>query len=275
MVISLKQIVKMILVPLCLTLPLSAMAEISSSNIGIVIMHGKGGSPKKFVAELASSLENRGYLVANLEMPWSGRRDYDVNVAVAEQEVEAALSSLRERGAMKLFVAGHSQGGLFALYFGNKHVVDGVVAIAPGGNVASQLFRDKLGESVALAKKLVAEGKGEEKSSLSDFESSKGAYPVVSPPAAYLTWFDPEGAMNEAKAVRNVNPAIPVLFIAPTNDYPGLRKIKQEMFDALPRNPHSKLYEPGASHIQAPSASIGEIVEWSTAVANSHQEGAD
>jgi alpha-beta hydrolase superfamily lysophospholipase len=267
MVIALKRIAKMIFVQLCLTLPLSAMAEISSSNIGIVIMHGKGGSPKKFVAELASSLESRGYLVANLEMPWSGRRDYDVSVAVAEQEVEAALSNLRERGARKLFVAGHSQGGLFALHFGNKHVVDGVVAIAPGGNVASQLFRDKLGESVALAKKLVAEGKGEEKASLSDFESSKGAYPVVSPPAAYLTWFDPEGAMNEAKAVRNVNPAIPVLFIAPTNDYPGLRKIKQEMFDALPRNPHSKLYEPGASHIQAPSVSVGEIAEWTLAVA--------
>jgi pimeloyl-ACP methyl ester carboxylesterase len=260
---------KLIYVLFCMVLPLSGLAETSSQNIGIVVMHGKGGSPTKFVSELASSLASQGYLVANLEMPWSGKRDYDVSVAAAEQEVESALSSLRERGAKKLFVAGHSQGGLFTLYFGNKHVVNGVVAIAPGGNVASQLFRDKLGDSVAQAKKLVAEGRGDEKAGLSDFESSKGAYPVVSPPAAYLTWFDPDGAMNQMKAVRNISPAVPVLFIVPTNDYPGLRRIKQEMFDALPKNPQTKLYEPGASHIQAPSASVSEIVEWTRSVANS------
>jgi predicted N-acetyltransferase YhbS len=35
-------------------------------------MHGKGGSPTKYVSDLASSLKDEGYLVANLEMPWSG-----------------------------------------------------------------------------------------------------------------------------------------------------------------------------------------------------------
>ena len=49
--------------------------------IGVVIMHGKGGTPTKWVEPLASGLEQKGYLVANLEMPWSGRRDYDEDVA--------------------------------------------------------------------------------------------------------------------------------------------------------------------------------------------------
>jgi len=35
-------------------------------KIGIVIMHGKGSSPSKHVSDLASFLEDRGYLVANL-----------------------------------------------------------------------------------------------------------------------------------------------------------------------------------------------------------------
>lgn len=258
---------KLAFVLIGMLLSLTAVAESASTQIGIVIMHGKGGSPTKLVSGLASSLESRGYLVANLEMPWSGKRDYDVNVAAAEQEVEAALRALREKGAKKLFVAGHSQGGLFALYFGNKHVVDGVIAIAPGGNVASQIFRDKLGDSLALARKLIGEGKGEDKTSLADYENRRGTYPVVSPPAAYLTWFDPDGAMNQKKAIQNFNPAIPVLYIAPTSDYPALRKIKQEMFDALPRNAHNRLYEPGASHIEAPSASVNEIVEWTSSVA--------
>lgn len=251
-----------------LLLPLAASAEAGSSGIGIVIMHGKGGSPAKFVSDLASALEGQGFLVANLEMPWSGRRDYDVNVSAAEGEVEAALTALRDKGAKKLFVSGHSQGGLFALYYGSRHVVDGVIAIAPGGNVGSATYREKLGESVALARKLIAEGQGAEKTGLADYEGAKGVYRITSTPAAYLTWFDPEGAMNQTTAVQNMNPAVPVLFIAPSNDYPGLQKVKQQMFDALPRNPRTKLYEPNASHLNAPSASVKEIVEWTTAIAN-------
>lgn len=156
------------------TTSLPAAAQSGPPATGIVIMHGKGGSPAKHVADLASSLESKGYLVANLEMPWSARRDYDVSVAAAEQEVESALDRLRARGARKLFVAGHSQGGLFALYFGGRHPVDGVIAMAPGGNVGNQIFREKLGESVEQARKLVADGKGDEKTRLLDYEGAQG-----------------------------------------------------------------------------------------------------
>jgi pimeloyl-ACP methyl ester carboxylesterase len=239
-------------------------------KIGVVLMHGKGGLPAKHVSDLASSLREQGLLVANLEMAWSGRRDYDVDVGTAEGEVTSALGALRDKGAKKLFVAGHSQGGLFALYFGGKHAVDGVIAIAPGGNVAAPIFRKNLRESLDAARKLVAEGKGGEKASLMDFESSRGTYPVLTTASIYLTWFDPDGAMNQMKAMRSMNPAVPVLYIAPTNDYPGLRGIKQQMFDALPKNTHTKLYEPSASHLGAPSASAREIAEWTSEVASAH-----
>lgn len=148
--------------------------------------------------------------------------------------------------AQKLFVAGHSQGGLFALYFGTKHVVDGVIAIAPGGNVGNPTFREKLGEFVELARKLFAEGKADEKAKLADYEGAKGTYPITTTPSVYLTWFDPEGAMSQTTAIRSMNPAIPVLFIAPANDYPGLLKVKQQMFDTRPKNLRTKLYEPNS-----------------------------
>lgn len=251
-----------------LCLPLAATAETGAVKIGIVIMHGKGGSPAGYVSDLASSLERQGFLVANLEMPWSGKRGYDVDASAAEKEVESALGSLRDKGAQKLFVAGHSQGGLFALYFGSKHVLDGVVAIAPAGDVSNLTYQEKVRESVELARKLIAEGKGREKARLNDFEGSKGSYPIFTTPVVYLSWFDPEGAMNEPAAIRSMNPAVPVLFIAPTGDYPGLRRVKQKMFDALPKNPRTKMYEPDSSHLNAPSASIKEIVEWATTIAN-------
>lgn len=249
-------------------IPRAAMAQTPLPGIGVVIMHGKGGSPARIVSSFASWLEERGYFVANLEMPWSGNREYDVSVAAAESEVDAALRTLRDKGARKVFVAGHSQGGLFALHFGGKYPVDGIVAIAPGGNVAGPVYRDKLGPAVQLARKLVAEGRGNEKAEFSDFESSKGTYPVVVAPATYLTWFDPGGAMNQMKAVRTMNPQVPVLYIVPTNDYPGLLRIKRLMFDALPKNPLSRLYEPEAGHLDAPTASRDEIARWTAEVAD-------
>ena len=249
-------------------LSFSLVAGADNSKIGLVIMHGKGGSPARLVADLAATLESQGFLVANLEMPWSGKREYDVSVAVAEQEIEAALSALRGKGATKLFVIGHSQGGLFALYFANKHAVDGVVAIAPGGSVDTPLFRDKLGDSVTLARKLINEGKGEIKTSLSDYENRKGTYTVNSTPADYLTWFDPDGVINLSKAVQGMPASMPVLYVSPTLDYPGLRKIKQQMFDALPKNPLSALYEPSTDHVGAPTASSKEIAVWTATVAS-------
>lgn len=246
----------------------SSTAQTPSPGIGIVIMHGKGGSPKWHVSDLASSLEGKGYLVANLEMPWSGRRDYDVNVSAAAKEVESALDTLRSKGAQKLFVAGHSQGGLFALYFGGKQSVDGIVAIAPGGNVSNPTFREKLGKAVDSARKLIAEGKGDEKTRFSDYENAKGSYTVVTTPSAYFSWFDPDGAMNQTTAVERMKPQVPVLFIVPTGDYPGLRKVKDLFFSLLPKNPLSKLYEPDSSHVNAASASRDEIVRWTTEVAS-------
>lgn len=246
-------------------LPLQALSE--QPRIGIVIMHGKGGSPNGLVAGLASGLAEKGYLVANVEMPWSGNRNYDASASAGEQEVAAALAELRGKGAKKLFISGHSQGGAFALHLAGRQAVDGVICIAPGGNVGGKVFREKLGDSIALARKLVAEGKGSERTRLEDFEGRRGTYPIVTTPELYLTWFDPEGAMNMQRAARAASPNVPILWIVPERDYPGLKKANLPLFGVLPRNPFTRLYEPDADHVGAPSASLDEIVRWTTEVA--------
>ena len=245
--------------------PLAALAQ--GEPIGIVIMHGKGGSPTGLVADLARALEGRGYLVANLDMPWSGRRNYDVPVSRAEQEVETALAGLRGKGAKKVFVAGHSQGGAFAAHLAGRLSVDGIIAIAPGGDVSNRVYRENVGESLARARKLVAEGKGNEPAGLEDYEGSRGAYSVTAIPAAYLTWFDPGGAMNMNRAARAANPQVPILWIVPKRDYPGLLKTTLPLFRTLPRNPLTRLYEPDADHRGAPTAAADEIARWTQEVA--------
>lgn len=49
----------------------SLNVQAKTSTAGIVLMHGKGGSPTKYVSDLASLHERDGYFVANLEMPLS------------------------------------------------------------------------------------------------------------------------------------------------------------------------------------------------------------
>ena len=255
------RLLRLLLLPLLL-LSASALAAGSGPLVGVVLMHGKGGSPEKHVTGLANALRQQGVLVANLEMPWSGRREYDADVTSAVAQVNAALETLRQQGARKLVVAGHSQGGLFALYLAGRLHVDGVIAIAPGGNVGAGLLHDRLADTVASARALLAAGHGEEKNRLADFEGSKGLYPVITTPRIYLDWFDPDGAMNQSKAVQQLQAGVPVLYISPDGDYPALQRVRQSMFNALPANPASQLLIPPGSHLEAPTAAIPGIVDW-------------
>lgn len=237
------------------------------AQTGIVIMHGKGGSPGRLVKPLADGLTQKSYLVANLEMPWSGKRHYDRDVAAAEQEVTAALADLRGKGAKKLFVAGHSQGAVFALHYASKHPLDGLIIIAPGGNVATSFYQQQVGASVARARSLAASGKGDERGEFDEYEGGKGHWAVRTTAAIYLSWFDPDGAMNQQKSSRALPKSLPVLHVAPTSDYPALLRAKQAMFGDLPAHPLTRLYEPDSNHRNAPRDSLTEILRWTGEVA--------
>ena len=138
-----------------------------SPSIGIVIMHGKGESPDSHVSDLASSLEARSYLVINLEMPF-GPEDASTMSASTPQQRKSKRRSTRcgSRGAKRLFVSFYSLGALFALYFVGKQSVDGVITrmLRRAAASSAPIYREKLGESVEIARRLIAEGKANEKS---------------------------------------------------------------------------------------------------------------
>lgn len=238
-----------------------------ASKPGIVIMHGKGGSPSRLVQGLADELADRGFLVANIEMPWSGDRQYDVDTDTAAVEVDKAIAGLKARGAKKVFVAGHSQGGAFATYYAATHRVDGMIAIVPGGDPDSDLFSSKLYRWVKKARKLVAAGKGDEKIELKDFEGRKGLFTVNTTPRIYLTWFEPKGAMNYPAQARKISADTPVLWIESTNDLPTLRRVNLDVYKKIPKHPKTQLAEPGANHKGAPGASVDIIADWTSEVA--------
>jgi esterase/lipase len=106
-----------------LTIALAAMASAdpsaarqrSLSGLGIVLIHGKGGTPTSMIEGLHESLKREGALVEAPEMPWSARRIYDATYDQAMTEIDAAAERLRKAGAKKIAVMGHSLGANAAI----------------------------------------------------------------------------------------------------------------------------------------------------------------
>jgi len=81
-----------------------------------------------------------------------------------------------------------------------------------------------------------------------------------------LRWFDPEGADLD-RSIRELSPALPVLWMAARDDYPGLRRTMLPAFAQLPAHASTQLYEPDSTHLGAPAATIAKIARWTAAIA--------
>lgn len=246
---------------------LSATASAQNAQLGAVVLHGKGGSPTRLVADLVTYLKDAGVKVEAPDMPWSGQRNYDVDTEAAHKELAQSLHSLREAGAKHLFIIGHSMGGVFAFNAGPRHPVRGIVAVAPGGSSDARTTQDKLGATIAEARALVQEGKGDVTTKLYDYEGSRGTYVVMAKPVAYVSWFDPQGAMNVDKSLRAIPATLPVLYVSPTDDYPGLRTGASARYAVIAKHRLTRFAEPVADHKTVPGIAAPLILEWMKLVA--------
>lgn len=107
----------------------------AEGKTGVVLMHGKWGTslPGSPVGKLASYLRNEGFLVAAPEMPWSRERGLDKPYEDAMSEIDEIVKQLRDQGATRVVVGGHSMGANAAIGYGaRREGLAGVMAIAPG-----------------------------------------------------------------------------------------------------------------------------------------------
>src|SRR5262245_51241910 len=74
------------------------IAPVWAQTIGIVLMHGKTGSPNTVIDRLATTLQGAGYLVETPEMCWSVRRIYDRPFLDCLTEIDSAVARLKGRG---------------------------------------------------------------------------------------------------------------------------------------------------------------------------------
>lgn len=234
-------------------------AQPAAPRVGIVVMHGAGARSSS-MAGFAGRLMSQGHLVANLDMPWSTEDAHRTPVEAAERHVLGQLQELRRRGAAKLVIAGFSKGGMFAAHMATRTPIDGLVAIAPNGGADQK----KLQDQVDRARALVAAGKGEDRTLLQDGGVvGDDRYPMPGAvPSSYLTWFEPQGAMNFERIFRSQRPGVPVLLVVPTRDLENLLRMKQAVWQGLPPHPGNRLYEPETDHLGAVAAATPEAIRW-------------
>jgi len=105
--------------------------EAEGSDTGVLLVHGVLGSPNQFEA-LARRLFESGCTVMAILLPGHGGGAQDFAAARAQdwqQAVHEAAASLRER-CKRVFLLGHSMGGLLAIGEAVSYGADGLILLS-------------------------------------------------------------------------------------------------------------------------------------------------
>lgn len=239
--------------------PASLALAAEAATTGVVVLHGKQGSPDRLVADLSAQLRAAGFVVVTPEMPWSGRRDFSVGFDVALSEIDAAVRELRAKGAAKVVVAGHSLGGNAALAYAARFPVDAIVCLAPAHTPEQPRQRERFAEDVQRARDMVAAGRGQDTADFHDVNMGKGFVMTVSA-QSYLSYNDPDGPAVMPKSATALSTALPILWVVGARD--PLTRDKAYVFDLAPAHPLSRYVVIEADHKGTPTAAVGLVVEW-------------
>ena len=227
-----------------LVLLLSGLAGAAvPAEVGVVVVHGKTGSPRSNVAKLAEALRQRRYLVAAPTMPWARGRIYAASYGEAMRELEGVAAGLRANGARLIFVAGHSLGANAALGFAAGHRgLAGLVLLAPGHFPDDAGYQRHIAPYRQQALRLAEAGRGQVvavfRDALQGFMIDVRATPLV-----YLSYVDPEGPAVMSRNAAAIKQPLPVLFEQENN--PAVAAMDQRIYGALPRSDEPIPAQPG------------------------------
>jgi esterase/lipase len=243
----------------CLALAASAHGE----TLGVVMMHGKHGTPAQ-LQQLADSVADAGFAVERPEMCWSAARIYDRPYLECFADIDAAAARLKARGATAIVVLGMSLGGNAALGFGaRRHGLAAVIALAPAHAPEFLARRPEIAQSIAKAQSEVAAGRGNEKTTFDDDNLGR-SFMVTTTPAIYLSFFGPGSpAVMPENAARL---SAPLLMVSGTND--PTQRNSNNIFARAPSDPRNKHVTVEADHMDTPAASIGIVLAWLKALGN-------
>ena len=260
--------------PLLKALIAAAMAAVlafspsvhAKERIGVLMLHGKnpGSAQDPNFSILKPRLEKAGMLVSLPDMPWSRSRYIDGDWNKAMDEIKTHVSALREQGATKIVLMGHSIGTPAALSHAARNGdVQALVLLAPGHTPVGYYNVPRLKfvrESIDQARALVKNGKGDETVRLNDINQGTSQI-VVTTPRNFLSYFDPESDAEMSITAPRVPASIPSLVVIGDGD-PMFTRVKAYFVDKLPPNPKSKYLEVKGDHLSTPNVASDAVLEW-------------
>jgi pimeloyl-ACP methyl ester carboxylesterase len=252
---------------LSLMLSWTSVSSAADRKVGIVLLHGKWGSPDKNIDRLASSLRGSGFDVITPVMPWSRQRGYDADYPAAIVSIDDSVRELRKDGATVVVVAGHSMGAnaaIAAAAYGHE-AVDAVIAIAPGHTPDQPIYRNKVAASLEDAKAMISAGKGAEKGSFLDLNAGRESTAPMAA-AVYASYNDPNGMASMPITASKVKAGIPLLWIIAGPEDVLYKQGQGYVFDSWPLHPKNKYAIMNTTHLNAPNEAIGEVIEWINAL---------
>jgi pimeloyl-ACP methyl ester carboxylesterase len=250
------------LLSLAAALVLAALpAQAQQQQIGVVLLHGKWGTPSGPLQPFELALRGAGFKVVAPEMPWSNTRAYDQGVDGALQEIDREVAALRGAGATLIVVGGQSLGANIALAYGARHPeLDGLIVLSPGHTPERMVHNPRIAESLSKAEGLVAAGKGSQIANFDDL--NQGRERQVSARAAdYVSFFDPAGEAVMPRSAARLSPHTALLWVVGRHD-PLAPEGPSYGFDRAPRNPRSAYHTVDADHFGAPAASRQIGIDW-------------
>jgi len=248
----------------CFALILVSITSLSADEkMGVVLMHGKSGTSDSGtpVGVLAEHLEENGLLVIAPDMPWSESRVLDKSFEESMNEIDTHVQALRDRGATKIIVGGHSMGANAALGYGaRREGLAGILAIAPGHVPELPGYQAKLDDDWQRAKDMVDTGQGDVVSAFKDKNQGQQTEKDVKA-HIYLSWFDPTGPAVMPKNTSRLKPATPLLWIIGQRDRMYDRG-EEYAFDSAPSHPANAYVVIKGGHRVTPKKGKDEILEW-------------
>jgi pimeloyl-ACP methyl ester carboxylesterase len=227
---------------------------------GVVLLHGKRFEPAE-MAPMAEALRAARFLVETPEVPWSARRLYDRTPQEANEEIAATAARLRQAGAQRLVIGGHSSGGAGALRCAAvAHNVAALVLVAPAPVVEGDNFHRRIASQLAQAQALIDAGQGDKMELFDDFNSIGESQKVMMSAKMFLAYNAPDGPAAMSRAAPAIG-SIPILWIAPMDD-PGVVAFEKFIVPKLSYSARLTRVDVAGGHMDAPSEAIKPVVDW-------------
>lgn len=234
----------------------------AEEKVGVILLHGKN-APKPIAnfEQLYYSAKKKGYLVEAPYLPWAKGRLYDKTYEAALEDIDDVVKRARAEGAAKIVVIGHSLGGNAAVgYAALKNGADAIVAIVPGPFLNSRKYQERISESTAKARDMVATGHADDTATFEDLNMG-AAFPIRTTAKIFLSYTEPDGNALMVKNAERMNRSIPVLWVMGDKD-PSYGYSDKQIFPKFPAHPKSAVIVVDSGHVDAPDKAADQIVRW-------------